>query len=250
MVDPKQLRYLIQHPYPLIFVTLSGAHLYGFPSPDSDYDLRGVHVLPLEQVVGLDPGEETVQFAEIRQGKEVDLVTHDAAKYFRMVLKRNGYVLEQIFSPIIIHTTPEHQELKDIAQGCITRHHSHHYLGFSRKEWELLQTGSPPRVKPLLYVFRVLMTGIHLMVTGQVEADIRRLNRHFKLEYLDELLAMKTQGHENIPLSEKKMDFYQKEYQKLRQTLQKAAEKSHLPGAPKGRDDLNDLLIRIRMKYN
>jgi hypothetical protein len=31
-------------PYPLLFATISGAHLYGFPSPDSDYDLRGAHV--------------------------------------------------------------------------------------------------------------------------------------------------------------------------------------------------------------
>ena len=28
-------------PYPLLFATVSGAHLYGFPSPDSDFDLRG-----------------------------------------------------------------------------------------------------------------------------------------------------------------------------------------------------------------
>ena len=250
MEDFGQLRDLIRHPYPLVFATLSGAHLYGFPSPDSDYDLRGIHVLPLEQVVGLDPGEETVQVSEMRQGKEVDLVTHDAAKYFRMVLKKNGYVLEQIFSPLVIQTTPEHRELKDIAQGCITRHHSHHYLGFSGKEWELLQKESPPRVKPLLYVFRVLMTGIHLMVSGRVEADIRRLNRNFKLEYLDELLDLKKKGHENIHLSERKMDFYQKEYQKLRHALRDAAEKSHLPDAPRGRDRLNDLLVRIRMKYN
>ena len=36
-----------RHPYPLVFATISGAHLYGFPSPDSDYDLRGCHVLPV-----------------------------------------------------------------------------------------------------------------------------------------------------------------------------------------------------------
>ena len=42
-----------RHPYPLLFATVSGAHLYGFPSPDSDFDLRGVHVLPLREVVGL-----------------------------------------------------------------------------------------------------------------------------------------------------------------------------------------------------
>ena len=42
--------------YPLIFATISGAHLYGFPSPDSDFDLRGVHILPLKEVVGLQTG--------------------------------------------------------------------------------------------------------------------------------------------------------------------------------------------------
>ena len=45
------------HPYPLVFATISGAHLYGFPSPDSDFDLRGCHVLPVRDVVGLDVGE-------------------------------------------------------------------------------------------------------------------------------------------------------------------------------------------------
>jgi hypothetical protein len=30
-----------EHPYALLFATVSGAHLYGFPSADSDYDLRG-----------------------------------------------------------------------------------------------------------------------------------------------------------------------------------------------------------------
>ena len=54
--DPRLLRQAHSHPYPLLFATISGAHLYGFPSPDSDYDLRGVHLLPLEEVVGLREG--------------------------------------------------------------------------------------------------------------------------------------------------------------------------------------------------
>ncbi len=80
-----------------MFVTISGAHLYGFPSPDSDYDLRGVHILPVEQVVGLNELEETVEVSEMHGDLQIDLVTHDVRKYFEMMLKRNGYVLEQIF---------------------------------------------------------------------------------------------------------------------------------------------------------
>ncbi|WP_274519994.1 DNA polymerase beta superfamily protein [Abditibacterium utsteinense] len=38
-------------PYAPLFVTVSGAHLYGFASPDSDFDLRGAHILPLRELV-------------------------------------------------------------------------------------------------------------------------------------------------------------------------------------------------------
>jgi hypothetical protein len=40
--DPRLHSIVASQPFPLVFVTISGAHLYGFPSPDSDYDLRGV----------------------------------------------------------------------------------------------------------------------------------------------------------------------------------------------------------------
>jgi hypothetical protein len=71
-----------------------------------------------------------------------------------LLMKKNGYVLEQLFSPLVVHTTPEHTELKEIAQGCVTKHHSHHYLGFTETQWKLFLKESPRRVKPLLCVYR------------------------------------------------------------------------------------------------
>ncbi|MGH7223458.1 MAG: DNA polymerase beta superfamily protein, partial [Gemmataceae bacterium] len=59
-----------QHPYPMIFATISGAHLYGFPSPDSDFDLRGSHLLPLKDVVGLQIGAETIEKSGMHEGRE------------------------------------------------------------------------------------------------------------------------------------------------------------------------------------
>ena len=193
--DPRLLRQIEQHPYPLLFVTISGAHLYGFPSPDSDYDLRGVHLLPLTEVVGLKTGQETVEKSGIHDGLEIDLVTHDARKFFGLLLKKNGYVLEQVLSPLVVHTTPEHAELKEIAKNCITRHHAHHYLGFAETQWQLFQKEDPPHVKPLLYVYRVLLTGIHLMRTGEVQANLGRLNENFKLAYIPELIERKSRRH-------------------------------------------------------
>src|SRR5215208_3491268 len=106
MIDQALLREVVaEQPYPLLFVTVSGAHLYGFPSQDSDFDLRGVHVLPLRDVVGLDPAAETVERSEVSRGLLIDLVTHDARKFFALMLKRNGYVLEQLWSPLVVLTT-------------------------------------------------------------------------------------------------------------------------------------------------
>ena len=59
--------------FPVVFVTISGAHLYGFPSPDSDYDLRGVHVLPVSDVVGLDPVKYMVVHRAYARRSEVSI---------------------------------------------------------------------------------------------------------------------------------------------------------------------------------
>jgi uncharacterized protein len=184
IVDPRVETEIAGQPYPLLFATISGAHLYGFPSPDSDYDLRGVHILPARESVGLDPGQETIEISEVRDGLEIDLVTHDAKKFFLLLLKKNGYVLEQLYSPLILRTSPEHEELKEIARGCITRHHSHHYFGFAETQWQLFDKERPRRVKPLLYVYRVLLTGIHLMRTGEVDANLPGLNGELGARHL------------------------------------------------------------------
>lgn len=235
-----------RQPYPHLFITVSGAHLYGFPSPDSDYDLRGVHILPINDVIGLDPGQETIEVSEVREGLEFDLVTHDIKKFFGLLLKKNGYVLEQIYSPLVVLSSPEHDELKAIADGCITRHHAHHYLGFANTQWRLFEKEAPPRVKPLLYVYRVLLTGIHLMQTGEVLANLVTLNEVFRLPYIPELIERKLSGMEHSTLTDVDLEFHRREFERLVQELEKAGEHSSLPEAPAGREALNDLLIRVR----
>jgi uncharacterized protein len=235
------------HPYPLVFATISGAHLYGFPSPDSDYDLRGVHILPLKEVIGLRDGEETIERSGIFDGFEIDLVTHDAKKFFTLLLRKNGYVLEQVLSPLVVHTTPEHAELKAIAAHCVTRHHAHHYLGFAETQWKLFSKENPPRVKPLLYVYRVLLTGIHLMRTGEIEANLVRLNETAKLPYIADLIERKLSGAEKEKLAGADLEFHEAEYQRLRIGLQAAHEKCHLPETPVTATALHDLLVRLRL---
>lgn len=246
--DPRLLKQVTSHPYPLLFATISGAHLYGFPSPDSDFDLRGIHRLPLADLIGLKDGEETVERSGIHDGLEIDLVTHDIKKFFGLMLRKNGYVLEQLLSPLIVSTTPEHEELKGLAPGCVTKHHAHHYLGFAETQWKLFQKANPPHVKPLLYVYRVLLTGIHLMRTGEVEANLVNLNESARLPYIADLIARKTGGPEKGHLDQADLEFHQREYDRLRGELQTAYEQSQLPDGPSAGPALHDLLVRVRLK--
>ena len=286
IIDPRLHRIVAAQPYPLLFATISGAHLYGFPSPDSDFDLRGAHVLPLEKVVGLDVTDETVEDSRIIEGLEMDIVSHDVKKFFALLLKKNGYVLEQLFSPLVVQTSPEHAELKEICRtkrtgkptphpskegkkeidtspcplpgrggegmgsGVITRHHSHHYFGFAETQWQLFLKESPRRVKPLLYVYRVLLTGIHLMRTGEVEANLVTLNAEFRLPYIADLVARKLAGPEKSKLEDADVAFHESEYLRLRIELQSAHDTSKLPelASDQTRAALNDLLVRVRLK--
>lgn len=245
--DPRLASVVAAHPYPLLFATISGAHLYGFPSTDSDYDLRGAHLLPLRELVGLGPHRETVQASEDREGLELDLVTHEAGKFFRLLLKPNGYVLEQLYSPLVVQARPEHEELKAIARACITKRHAAHYFGFAASQWRLFAMEEPRRVKPLLYVFRVLLTGIHLMRTGEVEANLVHLNDEARLPCLVDLIARKTGGPEKATLSETDFSFFEGEYWRLWAGLEEAEGATTLPERETAREALNDLLLRLRL---
>src|SRR5688500_9754271 len=236
-----------EHPYGLLFATVSGAHLYGFPSADSDYDLRGAHIRPVRELIGLERGAETVQSTSVRAGIDVDLVTHDVGKFIRLLLKPNGYVLEQLYSPLVVLTTPEYEELKEAAKGCITRRHVRHYLGFARNQWQLFEGEQPRRVKPLLYVYRVLLTGIHLMRTGQVEANLVVLNASYRLPYVAELVERKLAGTEQGSLSEGDTTFHTTEFTRLLNVLEEAGGSSTLPETPTAEAALGDLLIRVRL---
>jgi len=206
-------------------------------------------------------------------------------KFFGLLLKKNGYVLKQLFSPLVVHTTPEQDELKEICQsrlkvrssrgdeahsssgasqslltsaatGVITKHHSHHYFGFAEKQWKLFLKGEPEtvaatcdrrtdgddtaplqaksvrRVKPLLYVYRVLLTGIHLMRTGEIEANLVTLNDEFRLPCVADFVARILAGPEKSDLDDADIAFHESEYQRLRGELQAAHDASQLPEVP------------------
>ncbi|MEV6851695.1 nucleotidyltransferase domain-containing protein [Actinoplanes sp. NPDC051411] len=231
-------------PYPLVFATVSGAHLYGFASIDSDLDLRAAHLLPAAEVVGLRAGPSTIRHTGDRDGVELDVVSHDLRKFAQLLASPNGYVLEQLLSPLVVVTSALHEALIALTPGLIHRGHAHHYLGFGAGQWQLFErTGE---LKPALYTLRVLLTGAHLMRTGRLETNLKVLGA--RLAYVPDLIDAKREA-EHGPLPPGARAALDRDVPRLRADLEAARDASPLPGAagPAAVDALHDLIVQARL---
>ncbi len=240
------------HSYPMVFATVGGAHLAGLSSADSSYEIRGAHILPVKQVLGLEIEDETVELRQEADGLKVEIVTQDIKKFFSLMLKDNSFVLEQIYSPLVVHTSPEHEELKEIAKGCLTRIHCYHYLGYADSQWqaatqEINGVQEQPSINNLLSIYRLLLTGTYLMQVGEIETNISKLNQNFVLNYIDEMIERTRNTENSQTLKDNEWEFHKVEYERLRDVLEDSADATILPETATGHDALNDLLKRIRL---
>jgi len=248
VLDLKALRKLLDEgPRPL-FATVSGAHLYGFPSPDSDVDLRGAFVAPLHDVLGLRSYEETRTVSDLYDGVEVDWVAHDVLKFCRLMTRRNGYVLEQLFSPLVVEGGTWLDELRRIGQGCAVRHLLHHYRGFLHNQRRLL--AKEPTVKALLYAYRVALTGIHVLGTGRIEAHLPTLLAEYHEPDVAELVERKRTGTEKAGLEDVEIVRHRGRLDALDRLLEEAFESSSLPDKPSAATlgALHDFVVRARLE--
>ncbi|WP_428261117.1 nucleotidyltransferase domain-containing protein [Haliangium sp.] len=231
-----------------VFASISGAHLYGFASPDSDVDLRGAFLWPAQAVLSLHPPAETITIEPEPGdgGLELDWVAHDLRKFARLLTNHNGYVLEQLFSPLVVVSTPAHEELMELGKGCVTRPTVRHYLGFARGRRKRLAEPEPT-VKHLLYAYRVLLTGIHMMQTGEVISNLSVLNQRFGLTGIDELVDRKRTGAEKMRLDERELAAQEAQLGELETKLRQAHEHSQLPEEPTTADALDAFVVRLRL---
>ena len=84
-----------------------------------------------------------------------------------------------------------------------------------------------PNAKTLLYLFRVVMTGIHLLRTGEVEANLTNLNRIFQRAFIDELIERKMAGAEKGTLEPAERDRLMAEAKALEVELEQRCAGAH-----------------------
>ena len=159
-----------------LWVGLTGAHAYGFPSPDSDLDLKGVHAAAARRLLAGRPPPVTDDVLTEWRGREYDYTTSELGAFAERLLAGNGNALEQLLGPYAVLTTDGGHAMAQWARANVSRRSFHHYRGFMsgiRREYEKEAQRGQRKAKRLLYGYRVGLTGIHLLNTGALEMDVR-----------------------------------------------------------------------------
>ena len=102
------------------------------------------------------------------------------------------------------------------------------------------------RAESLLYAYRVLLTGIHLLQTGEVEADLHRLNDRFGLPQIADLIAVKTGEREKVDLPALDWQFQAAELDRLETMMEQSFASSPL-GEQRDNTAVNALLVELRL---
>ncbi len=239
-------RFVAAYPPPgrLIQCGVTGAHLYGFPSLDSDVDLKGLHSAPLDLLLGLDEPKETHDVLLDFEGVEHDLTTHEVAKALRLLLRGNGNILERFLSPFQLVQSEEVEALQSLARGAISKRFVGHYRGFFRGMQR--EHGLHHRAKTLLYSYRVALTGAHLLSTGELVGDVTTLAPRYGFESVLALVRLKAELGEKTVLDEATERPHCERWPELEKLLQRSLTNSSLPDEPPNRSALNQWLLDLR----
>jgi uncharacterized protein len=231
-----------------IFTCLSGAHMYGFNSKDSDFDIRGTYSVNLLAVLNAElvPRNEIREESLIHEGYEIDVVKQELRNYCSLLMKGDTNAMEQLYSPCLFYTSDNHWTLKHLAKGYVTKSIHRKYLGFAQSQWKTYQ--QTKQVKKLLYTFRTLLTGIHLMREGRLLMHLPTLNQLSIDEgFIDELIEYKKNGSEKCCVRND-VPYYESLYNSLSEALKAAAEHSQLPDQPIHQEALPGWLVTYRLR--
>lgn len=133
----------------------SGSRAWGFPSPDSDYDVRFFYIRPKEFYLRLDPTRDVIEW---QLDDTLDINGWDIQKALRLLYKSNPTLFEWSSSPIIYQTTEQWKTVSDIINGFfVQKSGMYHYLSMAKSNYREYLKGETVRLKKYFYVLRPLL---------------------------------------------------------------------------------------------
>lgn len=133
----------------------SGSRAWGFPSPDSDYDVRFIYVRPIEYYLRLDKTRDLIEW---QLDETLDINGWDLQKMLRLLYGSNPTVFEWQNSPIVYKSTDDWKNLSKVIDDYFSvKSGMHHYLSMAKTNYRDYLKGDIVRLKKYFYVLRPLL---------------------------------------------------------------------------------------------
>lgn len=140
----------------ILYACETGSRAWGFPSPDSDYDVRFIYMHERDWYLSLSERKSTI---ELMDG-ELDATGWDLKKSLILLKKSNASLIERFQSPIEYYSVAG---IKDDFIRLIENYYSpiavffHHY-SLANKFWEGLKDEKTYKLKSWFYLIRSLLS--------------------------------------------------------------------------------------------
>lgn len=139
----------------ILLAVESGSRAWGFPSPDSDYDVRFLYVRPKESYMRLDPVRDVI---EVPVNAVLDINGWDLSKALRLLHKSNPTIFEWFSSPIVYQTSDFAMRIKSIMGDYFSSRSSlWHYLHMAEENYRGYLHGDMVKAKKYFYVLRPIL---------------------------------------------------------------------------------------------
>jgi predicted nucleotidyltransferase len=142
----------------ILYSCESGSRAWGFPSPDSDYDVRFIYARSYDDYLTIHPKKDHLSFPI---NDELDIYGWDISKVLQLITKSNTTPFEWLQSPVVYR---ENKTFKDelwalCQEYFCPRSNIHHYLGIAKGAIETMQK-EEIKIKKLFYVLRPLLAAL------------------------------------------------------------------------------------------
>lgn len=230
----------------LLVVSMSGVHAYGYPNPQSPLELKGIHVEPTENLVGLKHPPKTNNWVGEFEGNRIDYSSCELGQGFTQLLKGDGSILERVLAKRQLLTSEDLRKLQKIVRGVICRRFFHHYRTFSKGVLRDYEDDEQRTVRHLLGAYRLALTGVHLLKTGKVSVDLMALARKYGFSQIEELMKIYREC-DNAVLKENNP--FINRLVKLHALLERSMTDSQLPIDPLRPEAVEEYLLDMRRRF-
>lgn len=144
-----------KHGVKILYSCESGSRAWGFPSPDSDYDVRFIYTYPLDKYLSVKKPAEQFTFPI---NDELDISGWDLQKTLSLICRSNSVPFEWLQSPIVYKEDSRFKnEIWELCQSYFCpRTNIHHYMGIAKGAVATID-GEQLKLKKLFYILRPLL---------------------------------------------------------------------------------------------